>query len=55
MSKTFQKFKKQYDIDDSNRSIKKLKAGKNNKQLRKLDNALKSKDVSKFFTYEEKY
>jgi len=54
MSKTYNKFNK-YNDEYNVRGDKKLKTGMKNKRLRQLDNALRTKDVSKIATFEEKY
>lgn len=52
MSKTLKKFKKQYDTDDRHHDAKRRKMVFNNKQIRSLDNILKTKDVKKILSYE---
>lgn len=53
MSKTFHKFNK-YSDEYNVRGEKRFKTGMKNKRIRRLDNALKTKDVSKIMTLEEK-
>jgi hypothetical protein len=52
MSKTLKKFKKQYDSDDRHHDAKRRKTAFKNKQIRSLDNILKTKDVKKILNYE---
>jgi len=52
MSKTLKKFKKQYDPEDRHHDAKRRKMAFNNKQIRSLDNILKTKDVKKILNYE---
>ncbi len=52
MSKTLKKFKKQYDPEDRHHDAKRRKMVFNNKQIRSLDNILKTRDVKKILSYE---
>jgi hypothetical protein len=54
MSKTFHKFNK-YGDEYNVRGEKKIKTGMKNKRLRRIDNVLKTKDVSKIISLEEKF
>lgn len=47
--------KNYYDYDDSHHEAKRKKSVVNNKQIKNLDNVLRSKNTEKILTLEERY
>lgn len=54
MSKTLKKFRTHYESEENGHHAKKRKSNINKKQLRSLDNVLKTKDVKRILNYEDK-